>query len=591
MNLNNIDDIFKEGLAGYSEQPSKGLWNKVSAKLLRYELFRLNFTNVPKLWVGFAAAGVVAVSLFVINPFSADPEENTLTTIEQKDTPAADNIQTNESIFIPTETQVQSNKEKICTSSSLSPGNVTLPSITDELIIISNTKPNNTITDQTQKFEESVIVDVSAPNNEVGNQPQTTDQITAISKPASNNFADNQTQPKDNFAVATDEKGLSPLEFVEEQTAVDPVVADKTKLAGDIALATEATKKAQKINTTQTNNTSDTDIESRVNLNSSDELLTEVKITELEIRNANLLVEGKDPEFTEIHPLDQPDISLSRLDIKDHESGKIQKMSSKSYQLGQFFQGKYKPPKRKFNENSASIYKVNKSFYSLAAYFSPEITEYARMASSSREISYIGGLSLTYNNAKFIIEGGLEYNYTNDLGDYMVDMQTFDSIGYYNEVGGFVPDPDNPGQVIFETYPVMVYDSVQHNLHQQTQNHYSYLQIPLMIGYQAVERGLFSAYIKAGPSFSFLLNKQEQTLDFYNPDATVNLIENYTPVRMNTSIQVLVSVRFKFQLNEKFGIMAEPTYRYYLKSVYDNTDNTLQNPYGIGLRFGLYYDL
>jgi len=579
MNLNNIDDIFKEGLAEYSEQPSKSLWNRISGKLLKYELFRLNFINVPKLWVGAAAAGVVAISLLVFNPFVSNPEETSANLLEQQDEGFIEKNQPNQSIFIPEELKEQSTHAELSTSSLSETGEIAIAPEQDESVVVQSFSANNTNLKDAQTREEADIKKNSVTKLPVDKQTQQNEGTILADELQINDAPEIQ-----------DQKIKEPISIYEDsELAADKEINNKTIVATGITTAaiTANDPKTGK-NTNQVNKSGSGNQGSNVlPVESSDD----VKITELEKRNTALFAEGLIQEDAEIKPMDQPGTSLNSLDLNNQETGKIQKMHSKSYAMVQFFKGKYKPPKRKFNENTASFYKFNKPYYTLAAYFSPEFTDYARMASSSWERSYIGGLSLTYNNERFIFEGGLEYSYTNDLGDYMVDMETYDSIGYYNEVGSFIPDPDNPGEVIFETNTVMVYDSVQHNLHEQTQNQYSYLQLPLLIGYQAVERGLFSAYIKAGPSFSFLLNKQEQNPDFNNPDATVNQIENYTPVRQNTSIQVLVSVRFKFQLNENMGIMAEPTYRYYVKSVYENTDNTLKNPYGIGVRFGLYYDL
>ena len=511
---NNIDDIFKEGLEGYSEQPSKALWKKVSGGLLRHEVSHFNFTNLPKLWIGVAAASIVAVSLIFFNPLTNEPAGNTPVTAIEKETPNIEDNQPGQTIFIPSDAETQSLSEDLTTLPSTGP---------DKLYLSPNADGNNISGGLTTK-------------NQIGDQAQA-----------------------DLIAPVIEEKdAISFVENADEQQPSGPTLQGQSELATSVA----ATK-----------------------------LQEDVEISHLDSHEANLSADETNRMIDEISVLGQPSILFTNFERTDHESVKIQKMHSLSYSFGQFFKGKYKPPKRRFSESSSAIFKGNTPYFSLAAYFSPEFTEYTRMASSSREMSYIGGLAVRYNSSRFIAEGGIEYSYSYDLGDYMVGMQTFDSIGFFNEVGGFIQDPNNPDSVIFETYEVPVFDSVQHNLHHQTQNHYSYLQFPLMIGYQAVERGVFSAYIKAGPSFSFLLNRQEPTLNYYKPDATVNQIENYTPTRMNTSIQILISVSLNFQLSEKIGIMVEPTYRHYLKSVYDNTNSSMKNPYGIGVRGGMYFDL
>ena len=112
-----------------------------------------------------------------------------------------------------------------------------------------------------------------------------------------------------------------------------------------------------------------------------------------------------------------------------------------------------------------------------------------------------------------------------------------------------------------------------------------------MFGYKAMESGNFSAYVKAGPSFSIMLTKEEPALNFYQQWASVNSIENYSSPRMTTNIQLLVSLGLRYQLTENMGLVAEPYYRQYLRTVYDTTplEEKLKNPFGIGVHAGILY--
>ncbi len=275
----------------------------------------------------------------------------------------------------------------------------------------------------------------------------------------------------------------------------------------------------------------------------------------------------------------------------EHSIGRIQRMHSLNYSLGHLFRGRYKPPKRDFQTQEMYNSRRNQNRFSLAVYVAPEMTEYTRMASSSREKSFATGIALNYNTQQYIIQAGVEVSHFYDLGDYMVRMETWDSIGYYHHVNGFIIDPENPGNIIFDTDEVAVWDSVKHHSHQQTRNTYTYLQFPLMVGYKAMEHGIFSAYIKTGPSFSLLLNRSEPYLDFNQPGATINAIDNYSLPRLTTNVQLLLGLALHLQATEKLGIMAEPVYRYYLNTVYSvNGDGEkLKNPYSIGVRAGIFY--
>ena len=548
MNPNKIDDIFKEGLEGYSEQASKGIWKKISGSMLRYEISRFNLTNVPKPWIGVAAAGIIAVSLFFYNINTSAPDITTSITVREKDNSVTKPNQPNQSVYVPADAEGQSISDKA----------ISIPSINQGQEVIS------------PKISEEIITDNLSSENRTFAETGT-DKNTPVSQEVTSfGIAENEIGQPDAVALKGDQSNLAAA------TATTAFTANNIKPAG-------YPNRATKTNITNPDN--------QTSQTSTNEIVEEGEISQLDSRQANFISGETNPGMDEIQLLGEPNLAITFSDLTDHQSGKIQKMHSKSYTFGQFFKGKYKPPKRRFSESTSPMLRGNNPYFSISAYFAPELTQYSRMESTSREQSYIGGLSLTYNTSRFLIEGGIELSYSYDIGDYVVDMQTYDSIGYFNSVGGFIQDPNNPDSVIFEMQMMPVHDSVQHNLHQQTQNQYTYLQFPLMVGYKAMESGIFSAYIKAGPNISFLLNRQEPNLNYINPDATVNQINNYTPTRMNTSIQILVSVSLRLQLNEKFGILVEPTYRYYLKSVYDSNNASLKNPYGIGVRGGLYFDL
>ena len=560
MNLNNIDDIFKEGLEGYSEEVSKGVWKKISGGLLRHEISRFNFTNVPKLWVGMAAAGIVAifVTVYQWGPTPQPLQQNIALTEEQ--TPGTEFTTPNEQIITQNQTG-KDNQPDGASSNILHPvenagqaNNQGIHSIDDNVAF---TEPDHSSA-ESDNAENSIMLTGTSSQDELSFfSPFTAEE-------------EMQAQQNETGGEGTDE--------TVEITTMEAVTFTEDNPGGAQPVPDEVTANETTSATTTPQG------ETRVEENA-------ITFTQLDTRKANLKTEESQPIIDEIHSTTQLDMAVTPLTKRKPESKKIQKMHTLSYSFGQFFKGKYKPPKRRFNENSFSKFQGNKPYFSLSAYFAPELTTYTRVTSTSMEKSYLAGLAVSYHSTRFVFEGGVEASHSFDQGDYLVDMDTYDSIGWYQGIGGFGPDPNNPDSIIFNTQQVLVYDSVQHNSYQQTQNQYTYLQFPLMIGYQAMDRGIFSAYIKAGPSFSFLLNKKEPPLEYFNPDATINQIENYTPARMSTSIQVLVSVAMKFQFTEKFGLLIEPTYRYYLKSVYNDKNFALKNPYSFGIRTGLFLDL
>jgi hypothetical protein len=539
---NKIDDIFRKALEGATEQPSAGLWRRISGRLLWKEVARFNFTNFPAGWVGVAAAGILAATMMIYNFSETAPENIPSPNISEK--------------TIVDEAQKSSSQPGLIDGNSRINASATETKPSENNPLQDNRTDKNTAVADDEKSStetESQNSSSTARQDQQTNNAGAGFQNNAASSKLPDNQISNTVVPKSTTAIAAAQSTAS-LKTIEGH--------QQPALSSDENILAEQRRETHEIN----------QLEKRKGLINPDNNTTGLD----EIPNSG--------EGLVITP------GTEMMMMKERSSGKIQKMHSLSFSLGQFFKGKYKPPKRDYEKLNSSKYHGSNHIISLAAYFAPEMTEYERTASTSREQNYIGGLAVNYSRLNYLLQGGFELCYSYDLGDYMVHMETFDSTGYYNDIGSFTIDPENPDSIIFNTVPVAVWDSVPHQAHEQTQNQYSYLQLPFMIGYKAYERGLFSAYIKTGPSFSFLLNRKEPTLNYYNPNATVQNIDNYTPTRMNTSIQILVSLLLQFQPTEKFGIMVEPTYRYYLRSVYEVQGSSLKNPYGIGIRGGIFYN-
>lgn len=535
---NHIDDLFKERLDSYTEVPRQGVWKRISSRLLWKEIAHLNFTNVPALWSGLAAAGVLVASLLIFTPSIIDEEKPVTAekseSISQTDSPESLEEETTQTADAAEENFAEDAREKTGVEAEAESENIPSARESNKTTEI-QPRPDTRDPDQiAAKAQQKLEI----PDNIPSGEPELSEQQSV-----------KETQPSEQPVLEPESTVMQSGSEIEEQESG----TEESTTFEDTEISTVEKVKPALIG-------------------------QEVDATEIRTETAGTIPVS-----------DEQDHFMKEIDT-DTESGKLQKMHSLSFSIGQFLKGKYKPPRRSYHQSTMQMYRGNNSYFSLSAYAAPEVTEYTRVASSSRENSYLGGLALSYHTSRYVFQGGLEVSYHNDLGDYMVNMSTWDSVGFYEGISGFEIDPNNPDSIILHTHTVVVYDSVEHHSHQQTHNHYTYLQLPLMVGYKAMESGIFSAYIKAGPSFSFLLQKQEPKLDFSMPDATIHGIDNYTSPRLNTSIQILVSLSMQFQITEKIGILAEPTYRYYLNPVYDVNSEQLENPYSIGVRGGLYFN-
>jgi hypothetical protein len=524
----NIDELFKKGLANYTERPARRLWRRISWHMLRDELTHFNFVNFPIAWTTVPAALAIIASIAIFN-FSSPPSDEMI------------------------------------------PESFPITEISDKPLEINPSDKSGTdITDEQSKQEQEIRYE----DDYAADRPIIT--LQEIVKDASPDEPARQKTPLSN----------EELMIAEEAASVDAPEMPSGDVTAEEEFVAQSTE--QQIPATEKEHDESFDKFGYAEI---------PRLTKLNFPVFDYILpqderEPADVTLRDLH-VDKSDAGevLTAFDAgagEMHQTGRMQRMHSLNHSLGLLFRGRYKPPKRDFQTQAMN--KRSQNHLSLAIYVSPEITEYTRMASTSREKSFASGIALSYNTPKYIIQAGVEASYFYDLGDYMVHMETFDSIGFYNHVNGFTVDPET-GQIIFDTHEVGVWDSISHNSHQQTQTNYTYLQFPVLFGYKAMESGNFSVHLKAGPNFSLLLNRREPGLDFYLPGATVNAIENYSLPRINANVQLLVSLGLQWQVTEKLGILAEPVYRQYLNTVYDlNSDNgTLKNPYSFGLRAGIYF--
>lgn len=196
------------------------------------------------------------------------------------------------------------------------------------------------------------------------------------------------------------------------------------------------------------------------------------------------------------------------------------------------------------------------------------------------------GFSFLTSSGPWLFETGAAYCLSDDNGRFMVNYNSFDSIGFYNRVISFSPNPSNPGTIQFNTEATGVFDSIHHNLETSTLNRYTYLQIPFAIGYHIYSNRLITVSLKAGPVFSVMLNENKPSVSFYKEGANLQSIESLSPDRISTNWQIAAGLSMGLHLSRRFTFTAEPTFKSYLRPVYQNNRT---KPQSIGIKAGLLY--
>ena len=230
-------------------------------------------------------------------------------------------------------------------------------------------------------------------------------------------------------------------------------------------------------------------------------------------------------------------------------------------------------------------YKRNAS-WQVGAFFTPEVS-FFNDDSIPNQRRYTFDVTARWKKNEFFVESGLGISFSNDDGKYAIDYEQF--LGSYDDVYNVTFDTTQGGDIIanYHTNEVNVYDSISKYKVDQTQNQYTYLQIPVYIGFHR-QMDRFGWFIKGGPILSLMMNR-----NIPEPDAGYNRIiglDQQMAQRVDIHWQMALSMGITYQLSEKVSIALEPTFRYYLNSQYERTYITTRHPYSLGLRTGLLFN-
>jgi hypothetical protein len=177
-----------------------------------------------------------------------------------------------------------------------------------------------------------------------------------------------------------------------------------------------------------------------------------------------------------------------------------------------------------------------------------------------------------------------------DKGSWQVKYETYDSVGYFNNIHSFRVDPGNPGKVIFETSQETLYDSVPHVVISEKTNAYTYIDIPIGIGLSFISNKRWSLMAKTGIKFSLLVSSQEPTASINVPAASEISITREVPPRLSSTWRFTAGLEVGYLLTDRLTMRLEPAYEQYLQSVYVNTPGYKPHkPYLIGVNVGVRY--
>ncbi len=210
--------------------------------------------------------------------------------------------------------------------------------------------------------------------------------------------------------------------------------------------------------------------------------------------------------------------------------------------------------------------------------------------STKDQFTWSADLAFGLTAKRLYFETGIGYQEIKEQGIYSIEFRSYDSIGYYNEVQSFEVNPLNPDEIVYKTEEVSVYDSITHYTHATPTLKYSYINIPLMVGYKVYQQNKFTVGVETGVLFSIMIGKDDPNVAFDYPEYTHIKTINETPERVETNFRWQIAVRLDYRFARSMSFAIKPVFNKYLNSVYDtNKGYPDVKPYSMGLQFGLYY--
>jgi hypothetical protein len=194
------------------------------------------------------------------------------------------------------------------------------------------------------------------------------------------------------------------------------------------------------------------------------------------------------------------------------------------------------------------------------------------------------GADLTLSFDRFFVRTGIGISVSKGTNELLVEYN--DYLGSYQNLDSITFLWDSKHYYLLPTYHLTekdVWDSLISLDYPTIIKRYTYLQIPLILGYDVIRIRSVSLGFRAGPILSILISSKQLTGDYDPGENLVIRINQITPDRVQTNWQVMGGINATFRMSERVFVEIEPNIRYYFNSVYEQSEIT-KKPWSAGLR-------
>ncbi len=199
------------------------------------------------------------------------------------------------------------------------------------------------------------------------------------------------------------------------------------------------------------------------------------------------------------------------------------------------------------------------------------------------------GLDFTFYKGRTSIRTGAGISVSEGLTEKAVEYNEFlgtynklDSITFiYNETAGdFYANIHTSSENVWDS--LSLYDSTD------IVKRYTYLQVPLVLGFDFWQKGRITVGVRVGTIMSVMLKSKQLTGEYSAGANQVVGISQLSPDQVSMNWQAVGGINGTLMLNRRLYLEIEPQAKYYYQSIYEKSGYE-KKPWSLGLRTAILY--
>lgn len=248
-------------------------------------------------------------------------------------------------------------------------------------------------------------------------------------------------------------------------------------------------------------------------------------------------------------------------------------------------------------------------FHKITSWNENVTSEYKNLYRKSSKYSFgiTSGFNIMTNYQNFEVQTGINYNQYLEKFDFFHQKLNIDTLKYFSFFQNnfykvdtifyldldellhgdtvWLPIFDTTFTYFRDSTLITEYDSIFNNVEKKSLNLYSYIEIPLIFGYQFNKRK-YSITPKAGIIFGINIHRKGYNFGFFNENYFISNIKTNNYPKINLSFYGSVNLRYKIRRN--LFLYSEPSFSFNLNKAYSNQYNKTRF-LRCEVKFGFYY--